>query len=51
MEFVYLLVGVDAYTNDILGVFASEQLAEEAKELDEGSYAFYSIRTMEVTHE
>lgn len=51
MEIVYLLVGVDAYTSDVLGVFASEQLAENAKELDEGSYAFYSIRKMEVTHE
>lgn len=51
MEFVYVLYGVDAHTYDMLGIFSTEKLADDAKEVDDGGYAFYSIRRCEVKHE
>ena len=48
MKEVWILTGIDAHSETLIGVYANEELAEIAKELDEDSYAFYSIQCHEV---
>lgn len=46
---VWILTGVDSHNTVVIGVFATKELAEIAKELDEESYAFYGITCWGVT--
>jgi hypothetical protein len=45
---VWILTGVDAHSETLIGVFATGELAEQAKDEDEDYYAFYTIRCYEV---
>lgn len=46
---VWILTGCDSHDTVIIGVFATKELAKIAKEMDEDSYAFYSIDCWGVT--
>lgn len=46
---VWILTGVDSHDTTIIGVFATKELAEIAKEMEEDSYAYYNIRCWGVT--
>ena len=51
MTKVWILFGVDTHSNDVLGVYATEDLAYCARENVQESYAFLSVQGVEVRYD